>query len=128
MDNQKVLIIDDDPMTCRLLETVLQMENFQTASAYQIKDENILALINIEGPQLLILDFHLGTKETIAYVEAIRADERWHTLPILMTSGINYREKCLKAGANDFMLKPFDWREIIECINKIINDLVQQEV
>lgn len=119
MKNAKILVIDDDPMTCKLLETVLQMENFQTVSAHRIEDENILALIDAEKPQVVILDFHLGSRETIVYVEDIRADDKWRTLPILMTSGIDYREKCLEAGANDFMLKPFDWREVIKRINKL---------
>ena len=119
MKNTKILVIDDDPMTCKLLETVLQMENFQTVSAHRIEDDNILALIDAEKPQVVILDFHLGSRETIVYVEDIRADDKWRTLPILMTSGIDYREKCLEAGANDFMLKPFDWREVIKRINKL---------
>lgn len=128
MHKPKTLIIDDDPMTCSLLETVLQMENIPTVSAQQIKNDDILALINSENPQLIILDFHLGTKETLGYVEAVRADETWHTLPILMTSGIDYREKCLEAGADDFLQKPFDWQEIIERIHKISSEFKQQEV
>ena len=128
MENLKILVIDDDPMTCSLLETVLGMENFQTVSTSHIKNEDVLALLNQENPQLIILDYHLGGEETIADVKVIRADETWHTLPILMTSGIDYKQKCLDAGANGFVLKPFDWREIVDHVVKIRNDIIQQEV
>ena len=128
METLKILVIDDDPMTCSLLETVLGMENFQTVSTSHIKNEDVLALLNQENPQLIILDYHLGGEETIADVKVIRADESWHTLPILMTSGIDYKQKCLDAGANGFVLKPFDWREIVDHVVKIRNDIIQQEV
>ncbi|HRV92110.1 MAG TPA: response regulator [Anaerolineae bacterium] len=128
METLKILVIDDDPMTCSLLETVLGMENFQTVSTSHIKNEDVLALLNQENPQLIILDYHLGGEETIADVKVIRADETWHTLPILMTSGIDYKQKCLDAGANGFVLKPFDWREIVDHVVKIRNDIIQQEV
>ncbi|MCB0179821.1 MAG: response regulator, partial [Anaerolineae bacterium] len=108
--------------------TVLGMENFQTVSTSHIKNEDVLALLNQENPQLIILDYHLGGEETIADVKVIRADESWHTLPILMTSGIDYKQKCLDAGANGFVLKPFDWREIVDHVVKLRNDIIQQEV
>ena len=124
MENLKILVIDDDPLTCTLLETVLAMENFQTVSTNQIKNKDIVALLNQVKPQLIVLDYHLGGEETIADVRAIRADETWRTLPILMTSGINYKQQCLNAGANDFVLKPFDWQDIVGHIKKIRNDSI----
>lgn len=127
MENLKILVIDDDPLTCTLLETVLAMENFQTVSTSQIKNKDIVALLNQVKPQLIILDYHLGGEETIADLKAIRANDTWHTLPVLMTSGIDYKQKCLNAGANDFVLKPFDWQTIIDHVNKIKNDSIQQE-
>ena len=125
MDNLKILVIDDDPVTCKLLETMLQMEGFQTASTNQIKTETFMELLYKENPHMLILDFHVGSNETKPYVELIRADETWHTLPILMMSGINHQKASLKAGANHFILKPFDWQEIISLIHKMKNNLIQ---
>ena len=123
MENIKVLIVDDDPMTCSLLETILQMENHQTVSANSI--ENILSLLDQEKPHILILDFHLGTKETLEQVPIIRANADWQHLPILMTSAIDRRQDCLEAGANGFILKPFNWQEMMKFISKIRNDLLR---
>ncbi len=124
MESLKVLVIDDDATTCSLLETVLQMENYQTASANKIENGDIMAILNNEKPDMLILDFHLGAIETLEYVTVIRANANWQHLPILMASAIDRRQECLKAGANEFILKPFNWQEMTQIINKLRDDLI----
>lgn len=121
MEKLKVLIIDDDPMTCSLLETILQMDNYQTASATNFSD--ILELLDQEQPHILIMDFHLKSKETLDYIPVVRASSIWGDLPVLMTSAIDRRQDCLKAGANEFILKPFDWQEMTQTVNKISETL-----
>jgi DNA-binding response OmpR family regulator len=127
MENVKLLVIDDDAMTCNLLETILQMENYETASLTSIDDSDIIPLLSQIKPDMLLLDLHLGSTATLEYVVAIRADEGWRRLPILMTSAIDYRQACLEAGANDFVLKPFNWQELTQRVNKMRDDLVYQK-
>lgn len=114
-------------MTCNLVETILQMEKYKTASAHSIGDEGIVPLLESEKPDIIILDFHLGAQETLQFVVEIRADENWEKLPILMTSAIDRSKSSLEAGANDFLLKPFNWQEMTELINKMRDDLIYQE-
>jgi DNA-binding response OmpR family regulator len=128
MENSKVLIVDDDPMTCNLLEMILQMENYQTASANYIGQEGITALLDDNEPDLLILDLNLGSQDSLAHVITIRAHKAWRGLPILMTSGIDRRQECLKAGANEFMLKPFNWEEVTHRVNRMRDGFIYQEV
>lgn len=128
MENTKVLIIDDDPMTCNLLEMILQMENYRTASANYVGQEGITTLLDNNEPDLLILDLNLGSQDSLEYVITIRADEAWRHLPILMTSGIDRRRECLKAGANEFMLKPFNWEEMTRRVNGMRDGSICQEV
>jgi DNA-binding response OmpR family regulator len=122
METVKILIIDDDPMTCRLLETILQLENYQAASATSFG--NILTLLDKEQPHILILDFHLGGRETLDQVPLIRANQAWQHLPVVMTSAIDRRQDCLAAGATEFMLKPFNWQEMTQMINHIRDQLL----
>ena len=119
MTSPKILIVDDDVITCGLLETVLQLENYPTTSVSKIENEDIISLLNSENPQILILDFHLGAKETTEYVTTIRNSSDWKQLPILMASAIDRRRECLEAGANEFILKPFDWQEMTKIVNRI---------
>jgi DNA-binding response OmpR family regulator len=130
MPNPKflVLVIDDDTMTCSLIEAILQMENYRTVSANKIGQGGIIALLNEKKPDMLILDFYLGTTATLDYVTAIRASQAWRKLPILMTSAIDHHQVCLEAGANQFLLKPFDWFDITERVNRMRDNLIYQEV
>ena len=128
MTNPKLLVIDDDPMTCRLIEMVLQMEDYRTTSVNYIGEEGIIAILNNEEPDMVILDIHLGSKETLEELRAIRASRNWRNLPILMTSAIDRRQASLQAGANDFILKPFDWQVLLERVNKMRDNFIYQEV
>jgi DNA-binding response OmpR family regulator len=121
MKKLKILVVDDDATTCSLLETALQMENYQTASVNRVKKGDIISLLNRETPHILILDFHLGTEETLKYVTFIRANDDWEHLPILITSAIDRRQDCLAAGADGFILKPFNWQGMTESVNEIRN-------
>ena len=123
MKKLKVLVIDDDATTCNLLETILQMEDYQTASVSNITGLDIISLLDQQAPHILILDLHLGSKETLDYITTIHATVAWQQLPILMTSAINRHQECLDAGATGFILKPFNWQELIKAINKIRGDL-----
>ena len=128
MMTPKLLVIDDDPLTCNLIETILQMENYRTVSVHHIDKEGIIPILNQKAPDMLILDIHLGSVETIKYVRAIRADGSWRKLPILMTSALDRRRVCLEAGANGFILKPFNWQELTKQVNTIWGNLKCQEV
>jgi DNA-binding response OmpR family regulator len=126
MTNLKILVIDDDPATCRLLEMVLQMDNYDTTSASIIEGGDVISLLNKERPHILIMDIHLGSQDTLGYARAIRADSEWQHLPVLMTSAIDRRQESLNAGASSFMLKPFNWPEISRVVNQIRNQLLPE--
>ena len=127
MKTLNVLVIDDDPMTCNLLETILQLENYQTTSLHAIDGDGIISVLEQQKPDILILDFHLGPQETLEYIVDIRADDTWQNLPIIMSSAIDYTQACLKAGANDFIVKPYNWQDMTQRINRIRDDLIYQE-
>ena len=127
MKTLKVLVVDDDPMTCNLLETILQLENYQTSSIHAINNNGIIPLLEQKKPDIIILDFHLGSQETLEYVVEIRANKIWRQLPILMTSAIDHSEASLEAGANDFILKPYNWQDMTKRINNIRDNLIYQE-
>jgi len=119
MEPLKILIIEDDPTTCALLKTTLEMEGYQTAIVHDIENEDVLSLLNFEKPDILFLDFYLGAKETLRFLAPIRSDADWQHLSVLMTSAIDHAQDSLAAGANDFILKPFNWDDLISKVNGV---------
>lgn len=128
MKKQKVLVIDDDPNTCSLLETVLQLENFHSASVNNIINGDIITLLDLETPDFVILDYHLSGEEALNYIKLIRRAPNWQGLPLIVTSAIDRRQECLAAGANEFILKPFNWQEIMKSINQLQEKSILKEV
>lgn len=123
----KILVIDDDPTTCHLLETFLKLEQFQSSSVTHLDHNDIIATLDKEQPNLLLMDFHLVSRETLGYMLTIRKNEQWRRLPVIMTSAIDYRQKCIDAGASDFIVKPFNWPEIIKRIKALLENSIHQE-
>lgn len=101
----KVLLAEDDHTMIALLQTLLKMEGFEVSVADV--DADIPALILREQPDVLFMDVHLGQHSGMDVVESIRKNPLLTDLRIIMTSGLNVREECLRRGATDFILKPF---------------------
>ncbi len=101
----KILLAEDDHTMIALLQTLLKMEGFEVSVADV--DADVPALILREKPDVLFVDVHLGQHSGMEVVKSIRKDEQFANLRIIMTSGLDVREECLKHGANDFVLKPF---------------------
>ena len=118
MDSLKILIIEDDPTTCALLKTSLELEGYRISFVYNVENHGVLALLNQEKPDILLLDFYLSSQETLPYLASIRDDADWQNLPVLMASAIDHEQECLAAGATDFMLKPFNWDDLIDKVKQ----------
>ena len=123
MENLKILIIEDDPTTCNLLKTTLELEGYQASFVHSVENDDVAALLNDQQPDLLFLDFHLGNVNALKYMTAIRNDSHWQNLPVLMTSAIDLTQECLEAGANGCIVKPFNWDEIAARVSQIRNQI-----
>ncbi|MBN1219747.1 MAG: response regulator [Anaerolineae bacterium] len=128
MDNLKILIVEDDPTTCTLLRTTLEMDGYQAGVAHNVEHDDIFSLLNEQRPHILFLDYHLGPDDTLKYLIAIRGDADWQHLPVLMASAIDRSQECLEAGATSFVLKPFNWDELTRIIDEICKQILKREV
>ena len=115
----KILIIDDDAPTCDLLKTIFDMQDYETEAESDVENDDIIQLLNNKEPDLLILDCHLRDEETLHYVKTIRRDQAWQDLAVLMMSAIDRESECLKVGADSFVLKPFDWKDISAAVETL---------
>ncbi len=120
----KILIIEDNVTILRLLETLLKLEGYQVLVAI---DKNIIfQTLSQELPDLVLLDVHLwadGGTEISGYeiLEHIRRTPELRDIRIIMTSGIDLRVQALKAGADDFVLKPYIFDELMDSIQSYIS-------
>jgi|SRR5699024_2697733 len=117
----KVLVIDREERTRKLLKLHLENNNYTVIKASDRKA--VLQLIQTERPDILVLDVLAPELSGIEVCKMLRKDPLYCDLPIIFMSKLNTKEsiiKCLDAGGDDYVIKPFDPDELIARINAIL--------
>jgi len=115
---QRILIIDDDERLNELLKTFFQEFGFETVAA--IHPEEGLKLLRRNEPDLVILDIMLPGMNGFEVCKLIRKDS---DVPIIMlTAKGDLMDKVvgLELGADDYIAKPFEPREIVARIQSVL--------
>lgn len=114
----QILIIDDDKDMCLALTDLLQEEGYKAFVAYSAKD----GLKNIEEnqPDLVFLDYKLPDKDGIKVLEEIKQIDKNLPIVILTAYGeVKTAVQIMKAGAFDYITKPFENEEIGLVVKKV---------
>ena len=115
----KILIIEDEVLLADSLKTMLESKGFEVETIYDGKEGEEYALLGIYD--LLILDVMLPSINGYKLAQNVRS-KRIGT-PILMLtakSALEDRIEGLNAGADYYLTKPFDQRELFACINALL--------
>jgi putative two-component system response regulator len=111
----KILIIDDEPFNVVLLEGILADSGYTHVKS--ITDSRLaLETQTTFQPDLVLLDLMMPHVDGFAILEALRSERGEISLPVIvLTADVNEKTKirCLRAGATDFLLKPFDQLEVV---------------
>ena len=102
----KILIVDDDRTTVRLLQTLLQLDGFDVLIASRGQDALTTAFE--QKPDVFLVDFHLMDMDAIELITALRAAPEFANAPIVVASGMDKEEEVLRVEASRFLGKPFD--------------------
>src|SRR5215472_7807004 len=109
-----ILIVDDEPNNVDLLEQELEGLGYSTLSA--ANGAEALAMVKASPPDLVLLDVMMPVMDGFEACRILKDSEETRFIPvIIMTSldGIEDRVKGIKAGADDFLTKPVDERELL---------------
>jgi two-component system, cell cycle response regulator len=110
----KILVADDDQSLVRTLSWILKENGYDVVVAPG--GENLLATLEEERPQLLLLDIMMPKVDGLQLLQKMKADDRFRDLPVLMISSMPPEEATVKSlglGAADFIPKPFRVRELL---------------
>jgi CheY-like chemotaxis protein len=112
----KVLLAEDDATMVSLLQTLLKMEGFETVALES--DADVVEAVLREKPDVLFMDVHLGQQSGMEVVQSIRNNSQIADVRVVMTSGMNVKEECLRRGADSFLLKPFMPADLIGILKR----------
>ncbi len=113
------MIVDDDKTTVTLLQTLLELDGFEIAVAGRGAD--VMGVAQQFQPQVFLMDYHLSDMDGVDVIRELRATAEFASTPIVMTSGLDVEEEALEAGANRFLVKPFEPDELPTLFNSLIN-------
>lgn len=121
----KVLIIDDDEKLQKLLREYLGGNGFPVRTLSD--GSEVLPTIRSESPDIIILDIMLPGKDGLEVLKDIRRD---HTIPVIMLTAKGEdtdRIVGLELGADDYLPKPFNPRELLARMKAILRRAVSTD-
>ena len=118
----RILIVEDEPDVLLLLENRVRGAGHEVESASD--GEYGLELALSGNAELIILDWMLPKLDGIGVLERLRADESGSQVKVLMLTARSQQkdvERAFSAGADDYIVKPFSSRELIERIASLLD-------
>ncbi|MCL0079693.1 response regulator transcription factor [Dehalococcoidia bacterium] len=116
----KVLVIEDDVATVEAIRLCLEIHRPDTSATLTAKGIEGIELLRGEAPDVVILDLGLPDIDGITVLEKIR---RFSDVPVLIVSARDTQDsivKGLELGAEDYIVKPFDYRDLLERLDNVI--------
>ncbi|MBV5336878.1 MAG: response regulator, partial [Deltaproteobacteria bacterium] len=115
---QTVLIVDDDPAIRSLLSVILGQRGYTIITAATAAE--CLHLIASRQPELVLMDYQLPDQDGLAVLREIKAS--YPGCYVIMITGKGSEELAvlmMKAGASEYLLKPFDTRALGERVDAV---------
>lgn len=116
---QCILVAEDDPVTSRFLESLLEEKGYEVLVADDGRTAFELAVDH--QPDLILSDLVMPYRDGFDVVQAVRADDRLRETPVVIISMRDREDdivRGLESGADDYVVKPFNARELLARIRK----------
>jgi DNA-binding response OmpR family regulator len=117
MENQKILIVDDDPDLRRALKLRLRANHYDTVQAGD--GYAAIAVAQKERPHLIILDLGLPAGDGYVVLERLQNSDSLSKIPVIVLTARDPQsseKRSMEAGAAAFFQKPADNNELLEVI------------
>ncbi len=118
---RKILVIDDDPETSRLLRSWFDENEISIQAALNGLDG--IRAAQEQEPDIILLDLRMPGMDGLAVAEQLKADPRTTIIPVILLTACRSVEQKVQAfsvGADDYVTKPFDFGEIGARIESLI--------
>ena len=116
--NQTILIVEDDPISLKLLDSRMKSEGFRTLTAENA--EKCLKILQQTKPDLILSDFMMPQMDGPELCTAIKKNPDYHNIPIILVTAradTESKNTALAAGAVDYITKPIDFKECLARVN-----------
>jgi DNA-binding response OmpR family regulator len=115
-------MVEDEEDTASLLKFLLERANYQVVHAKDGRQAQEL-ITTISPPDIVLLDVMLPFLSGLQVLTLIRKREGWKKVPIVMLTADGSEhdiKRALESGANDYMIKPFNPRELTSRLKRFV--------
>ena len=113
----RILIVDDNPTNLKLASQVLELEGHDVIGA--VDAEHALSLLEDDVPDLILMDIALPGMDGLALTRRLKAQRRFHGLPIVGLSAYALKgdeQKALDAGCDGYISKPMSRKPFLSLV------------
>jgi len=117
-----VLMVEDEEDTASLLKFLLERASYRVVHAKDGRSAQEL-VDTMEQPDIILLDVMLPFLSGLQVLTYIRSKAAWEKVPIVMLTADGSEhdiKRALESGANDYMLKPFNPRELTSRLKRFL--------
>ncbi|MBN2407516.1 MAG: response regulator [Elusimicrobia bacterium] len=115
---KKIMIVEDDDVTIRLLRFMLEKKDYKVVVCYNGKEA--VEAVGKEKPDLILMDIMMPQMNGIEATETISGDPKTSKIPIIILSALGQEGdvmRGLEAGAVSYVVKPFDSQALLRQID-----------
>ena len=124
----KLLLVDDDPEILTLLKAKFKEEPFEVFTAAE--GASALSIVKTDRPDLIVLDVRMPGLSGLEICRFLKADKNTREIPIIILSARSDeidRVLGLEFGADDYVTKPFNAKELILRIHNVLRRVYKEE-
>src|ERR1700730_19239165 len=129
MDGERILIVDDDPMSIKLVRALLTAEGYLVRSAESA--EEALAVLKTFDPRLILIDIQLPGEDGWELASRLRNDPTMDKTCIVALTAYAMEgdeQKARNAGCNGYITKPIDVRTLPSVVSTFLKEDKSPEV
>ena len=121
-----ILVIDDDPNVCELMQRFLTREGF--AAVIATSGDEGLALARKQRPDVITLDIMMPGLDGWAVLTALKNEPQLADIPVIMMTIVDDKNMGFALGAAEYLTKPIDWTRLSAILQKYRRDASPQWV
>jgi CheY-like chemotaxis protein len=113
MNTQKILIVDDETENLGRLSALLRSSGWDVITAANGQDA--LESVKTSRPEAIVLDMIMPEMDGFQVARRLKSNPEFQNIPILAATGLcgrGNRERCLAAGCDDYVAKPFTLQQL----------------
>ena len=121
MSSERILVVEDDRDSLELLKIQLKFLGWEVVPANSGREA--LEKVRMDRPNLVVLDMLMPEIDGFQVARMLKSDPDWKRIPILAATALAMpgdRERCLAAGCDDYLSKPFTHRELKEHLTRLL--------